>query len=184
MPLILFVILMLSNSLVFSQHSIKNNVTPYGVNQQGLLLSEFEFNQLLVASLANDFNGKQLLEVADSVSTKIHETYVEISALINLDKVEKVNPQARQSIERFENFLFFLDKNNLKVTVFVQPIINNGLIGVRDNFSLKLGPIPLSNDSLRQLGVQVEQVNSTYLKLNNIVLRSLQLNAGSILIYQ
>jgi len=138
-------------------------------------LSEAEFNNLFRASLANDENGQLLLSVSDSLSAEIHPSHVEFSAVINLDKVEKISPEARASVEKFDAFFLFLDKNKLNVKVIGEPVARNGLVGIRDNFSIELGPIPLSNDTLRQLGLDVAQANTTNLQLNDLYVHAIRL---------
>jgi len=65
-------------------------------------LSEAEFNTLFLESLANDENGQLLLSVSDSLSAKLHSSHVEFSAVINLDKVEQISPEARASVEKLQ----------------------------------------------------------------------------------
>jgi len=143
-------------------------------------LSEAEFNELFLASLQNDKNGQLLLSVSDSLSVQLHPTHVEFSAVINLDKVEKISPEARASVEKFDSFFLFLDKNQLNLKVFAEPVSRNGLVGVKENFSIQLGPIPLSNDTLRQLGLDVAQANNTNLRLTNLDVHAIELLQGEV----
>lgn len=143
-------------------------------------LSEAEFNELFLASLQNDKNGQLLLSVSDSLSAQLHPTHVEFSAVINLDKVEKISPEARASVEKFDSFFLFLDKNQLNLKVFAEPVSRNGLVGVKENFSIQLGPIPLSNDTLRQLGLDVAQANNTNLRLTNLDVHAIELLQGEV----
>ena len=143
-------------------------------------LSEAEFNDLFLASLQNDKNGQLLLSVSDSLSAQLHPTHVEFSAVINLDKVEKISPEARASVEKFDSFFLFLDKNQLNLKVFAEPVSRNGLVGIKENFSIQLGPIPLSNDTLRQLGLDVAQANNTNLRLTNLDVHAIELLQGEV----
>ena len=143
-------------------------------------LSEAAFNELFLASLQNDKNGQLLLSVSDSLSAQLHPTHVEFSAVINLDKVEKISPEARASVEKFDSFFLFLDKNQLNLKVFAEPVSRNGLVGVKENFSIQLGPIPLSNDTLRQLGLDVAQANNTNLRLTNLDVHAIELLQGEV----
>ena len=143
-------------------------------------LSEAEFNELFLTSLQNDKNGQLLLSVSDSLSAQLHPTHVEFSAVINLDKVEKISPEARASVEKFDSFFLFLDKNQLNLKVFAEPVSRNGLVGVKENFSIQLGPIPLSNDTLRQLGLDVAQANNTNLRLTNLDVHAIELLQGEV----
>lgn len=170
--------LMLLCSNVSAQHSGDANTS--AAKQVSTSYTNAQFKQLLIASLANDVNGQKLLAVSDDLNTTIHGSHVEFSAVINLDKVEKVSPKARKSFEKFDQFLFFLNTNQLNVTVLAELVPRNGRLGIRDNFSISLGPIPISNDALRQLGVNVGRANSTNLKFNDMFVESVKLETGRI----
>jgi len=146
--------------------------------KKSLSFSNAEFTDLLIRSLRNDPNGALLLSVSDSISAEINEANLSLSAVINLNKLEKISPEARQTIENFNGFLFFLDREKLNLTVIGEPEVRNGLVGIRDNFSIELGPLPIANSVLRQFGVQVEQANVTNLKLENIVAQSIKIQEG------
>ena len=141
-------------------------------------LSEAQFNDLFIASLKNDPNGRQLLSVSDSLNIELYSSHIELSAIINLDKVEQISPEARANVERFDSFFLFLDKNRLNLKVIGEPVTRNGLVGIRDNFSIQFGPIPLSNDTLRQLGLDVAQANTTNLQLEGLHVHDIQLSEG------
>ena len=142
--------------------------------------SNKEFNELLIASLAKDVNGQKFLAASNNLNTTIHGSHVEFSAVIDLDKVQQVSPEARNGFKKFDQFLFLLNSNQLPVTVLAELVPRNGRLGIRDNFSISLGPIPISNDALRQLGINVSRANSTNLKLNDIFIQSIKLETGRI----
>lgn len=150
------------------------------IKAQALSLSNAEFTNLLIRSLEDDQNGMLLLSVSDSFTANINAETLSLSAVINLNKLEKISLEARQNIERFDSFFFFLDGENLNLTVIGEPVVRNGLVGIKDNFSVKIGPLPLSNGALRQFGIQVERANTTNLKLKDIVAQSIELKEGSI----
>lgn len=145
-----------------------------------IVFDETEFNALLLASLQLDEGGQQLLKVSDGIHTSIHEGEVEIAAIINLDKVEQVNPNARAAVERFDKFFFFLDDSRLAVSVYGTPIVRNGHLGIKDDFHIKVGAIPISNSTLRQLGVEVERANEIELALRLLTLSSVNFEKGKI----
>lgn len=138
--------------------------------------TEVEFNAIMLASLKLDEDGRKLLEVSDAVKAFIKDDQLELSAIINLDKVEKIDPKARKAVEKLDRIFPFLNNSRVAVTVFGTPIARNGNIAIKDDFHIKLGAIPISNNSLRQLGAKVERANTTdlpikYLSIKNIVLR-------------
>ena len=150
------------------------------INAQTLSFSNEEFTDLLIRSLENDQNGLLLLSVSDSFTANINAETLSLSAVINLNKLEKISLETRQNIERFDKLFFFLDGENLNLTVIGEPVVRNGLIGIKDSFSVKIGPLPLPNNALRQFGVQVERANTTNLKLKDIIVQSIELEEGSI----
>ena len=145
-----------------------------------LTLSDNEFTELFIQSLAEDNNGAVLLSVSESINTQIFPDYIEFTGIVDLDKVAQIDDQARQTIEQLDSFLFFLDHNHLNLTVIAEPVVRSGLVGVKDNFSIKLGPLPLSNDTLRQLGIPVENANVTNLKLKDLQVQKMTLSQGRV----
>ena len=163
-----------ANNVVSSDHS--SAVT----DEFNTSLSENEFNALLLSSLANDENGRLLLSVSDALSAKLYTSHVEFTAVINLEKVEQISPEARASVQKFSSFFLFLDKNRLNLKVYGEPETRHGLVGIRDNFSIELGPIPLSNEALRQLGLDVDQASNISLKLNDLYVHAIDLLNGQV----
>ena len=145
-----------------------------------VVFNETVFNALLLASLKVDEGGAQLLEVSDGVHAFLREDEVEISAVINLDKVEKVNPQSRKAVEQFDRLFFFLDDSRLAVSVYATPVVRDGFLGIKDDFHIKVGAIPISNSTLKQLGVEVERANESNLALRLLTLSSVELGNESI----
>ncbi|RBP53618.1 hypothetical protein [Arenicella xantha] len=141
-----------------------------------VVLTEDEFNTILLASLAHDEDGRQLLQVSDAVKAFLHPEHIEISAVINLDKVEKVNPNARKAVERFDKIFPFLNGSRVSLSVFASPVVRQGSVGVKDDFHIKVGALPFSNETLRGLGVDVERANHTNLRLEYLVVQQLKLD--------
>ena len=141
-------------------------------------LTEAEFNELFLTSLANDFNGVKLLSVSDAIDVKLFADRIEVSAIIKLEKVERLSPKARATVEKFDTLFFFLDKNQMNIKVIGEPVARNGSLGIRDNFSVELGPIPLSNDMLRQFGLDVQRVNHKNLRLKGLYTHAIRLSEG------
>ncbi|MFQ3247116.1 MAG: hypothetical protein ACI9SP_003771 [Arenicella sp.] len=137
--------------------------------------SEVEFNAIMLASLEADEDGQKLLAVSDAVKAFINKDQLELSAIINLDKVEKIDPKARKAVEKLDRIFPFLNNSRVALTVYGTPIVRNGNLAIKDDFHIKVGAIPISNSSLRQLGAKVERANTTdlaiqYLSISNITL--------------
>ena len=137
--------------------------------------SEVEFNAIMLASLKSDEDGQKLLAVSDAVKAFINKDQLELSAIINLDKVEKIDPKARKAVEKLDRIFPFLNDSRVAVTVYGTPIVRNGNLAIKDDFHIKVGAIPISNSSLRQLGAHVERANTIdlpikYLTVSNITL--------------
>ena len=141
---------------------------------------ETEFNALLIASLKLHEDGQKLLQVSDGVRAILHQDEIEIAAVINLDKVEQIDPNARKAVERFDKFFFFLDDSRLAISVYGSPVVRNGSIAIKDDFHIKVGAIPISNSTLRQLGIEVERANDSELALQLLNLSSVTLEKGNI----
>jgi len=145
-----------------------------------VVFSEPEFNALLLASLKSDADGQKLLAVSDAVKAILHEDHIELGAIINLDKVEQIDPKARDGVEKVNKLFPFLDNSRVAVSVFGNPLARNGDVGIKDDFHIKVGVIPISNSSLKQLGAPVERANSTNLTLKYLSVQSVSLKRGEI----
>jgi len=145
-----------------------------------VIFSEVEFNAIMLASLKADENGQKLLAVSDAVKAFINEGELEISSIINLDKVEKIDPKARKAVEKFDRIFPFLNDSRVAVTLYGTPIARNGNIAIKDDFHIKVGAIPISNSSLRQLGAEVERANTTDLPIKYLSISDITLREGEI----
>ena len=145
-----------------------------------IVFNETEFNALLLASLKLNADGQQLLQVSDGIHATLNKDEVEIATVINLDKVEQINPQAREAVESFDKFFFFLDDSRLAVSIYGTPVVRNGRLAIKDDFHIKVGAIPISNSTLKQLGVEVERANESELALHLLTLSSVTLEEGKI----
>lgn len=179
----LFLLISLLLVTVNASQRANANDTEYSAqtrSESNISLSETEFNTLFLESLENDKNGQLLLSVSDALSTKIFPSHVELSAVINLEKVKKISPEARANVEKFDSFFLFLDENRLNVKISGEPVTRNGLVGIRDNFSIQFGPILLSNEMIRQFGLDVSKANTTSLQLNDLYVHAIELLEGHV----
>lgn len=151
------------------------------VNRQAAF-SDAQFTELFVESLTRDQNGQQLLAVSDAVKAFAHDDHVELTAVINLDKVEGIDPNLRRGIEKFDRIFPFIENARLALTVFGTPVVRNGRVGIKDDFHIKVGAIPISNQSLRTLGAEVERANEIDLALYNLSLKSIVLKEGQVVL--
>ena len=142
--------------------------------------SEIEFNAIMLASLKADEDGRKLLAVSDAVKAFIKKDQLEISAIINLDKVEKIDPKARQAVEKFDRLFPFLNESRMAISVYGTPIARNGNLAIKDDFHIKVGAIPISNSALRQLGAKVERANTSDLPIKYLSVRGVTLKDGEI----
>ena len=145
-----------------------------------VVFDETEFNAIFLASLKLDDDGKKLLSVSDAVKASLHDDKIELTAIINLDKLEKVEPKARDAVEKFDRIFPFLNDSRVALTVYGTPIARNGNIAIKDDFHIKVGAIPISNQSLRALGAKVERANTTDLSLKYLSVQSINLLDGQI----
>jgi len=138
-------------------------------------LSEPEFNAIFMASLKSDEKGRELLAVSDAVRAFLHEGEVELTAIINLDKVEAKNPKAREAVEKFDRIFPFIQDSRVALSVYGTPVARHGRVAIKDDFHIKVGALPISNETLRGFGVEVERANSTDLALKYLSIKSIQL---------
>jgi len=150
------------------------------IQSNNIVLTEAEFNELFLASLKADERGRLLLSVSDGLRVVLNEDDVEISAVINMDKVEQIDPGAREIVENINAVFPFLDNSTMSVSVFGEPVARNGLIGIKDTFSAKVGFIPLPNAALRSIGIDVTRANTENLDLENLTINSVSLTEGQI----
>lgn len=142
--------------------------------------SEAEFNAIMLASLKADEDGQKLLAVSDAVKAFINKDQLELSAIINLDKVEKIDPKARKAVEKLDRIFPFLNDSRVALTVYGTPIVRNGNLAIKDDFHIKVGAIPISNSSLRQLGAKVERANTIDLPLKYLTISNITLVDGQV----
>lgn len=150
--------------------------------QQGstVTFSEAEFNELLISSLKADARGQLLLSVSDGLKVTLNEDDVELSAVINMDKVEEIDPGAREIVDNINAVFPFLNDSSMSVSVFGEPVARNGQIGIKDSFSAKVGIIPLPNALLRNIGIDVVRANTENLSLEDLTINSVSLTQGQI----
>jgi len=145
-----------------------------------VIFDEMEFNAILLASLKDDKNGRKLLSVSDAVRAFIKDDHLKITAIVNLDKLEKVEPKARKAIEKFDRFFPFLKDSRVALSIYVTPIARKNKLAIKDDFHIKLGAIPISNDSLRALGAKLDRVNSTEMAVKYLSIKSIKLDEEKI----
>lgn len=147
----------------------------HGILKGVVNFDELEFNAILLASLQGDKNGRKLLSVSDSIRAFLKEDRLHITAIINLKKLQRVEPKSRKAIEKFNRLFPFLNKSRMAVTVYATPIARKKQLAIKDDFYIKVGAIPISNESLKALGVNVERVNFTELPIKYLSIKSVKL---------
>lgn len=151
-----------------------------GILRGRVSFNEDEFNALFLASLKADADGRKLLAVSDGIRTFLRDGEIEVSAVVNLNKLEKVEPKARQAIENFDKLFWIIEDGRIAVTLFGTPVVRRGGIGVKDNFHAKIGEITFSNDTLRSLNVPVERANNEELAIKYLSLTSINVTPDNI----
>jgi len=145
-----------------------------------VVLSEDEFNAVLQASLAGHEDGRRLLRVSDVVRARLSPNELEIGAVINLAKVRREEPKAREAIEEALAVLPFDVGESVFVALRGEPVARNGQLGVKENISVQLGAIPLSAGFLKSLGVPTERIEQESIPLRLLNLKSVQVEQGQI----
>jgi len=139
-----------------------------------------EFNALMMAALKADDDGRKLLAVSDGVRAFLRPDEIEIAAVINLNKLGKIDPKARRKVEKFDRLFWIIDEGRVAVSLYGTPVARRGGIGIKDNFHLKVGEIPFSNDTLRSLKVPVERANKEKMAVKYLNVKSVAVSKGKI----
>lgn len=142
--------------------------------------NEEEFNALMLASLKSDPDGQRLLKVSDGIRAFLRNGEVEVSAVINLEKLGELEPDVKKAMEKFDRFFWVIEDGRVAVTVFGTPVVRRGGIGVKDTFYVKVGEMELSNETLRSLKVPVEQANQAELSIQYLSLKSVNVKPNQI----
>jgi hypothetical protein len=142
--------------------------------------NEDEFNAIFLASLKADVDGRKLLAVSDGIRAFLREGEVQLSAVINLDKLAKVEPKAREAVEKFDRLFWIIEDNRIAVTVYGKPVVYKGGLAVDDSFHAKVGEVVFSNETLRSLKIPVEQAQNTYLDIQYLSLKGVKVSPKKI----
>jgi len=140
-----------------------------------LILSEVEFNALLLSSLKSSKDGRRLLAVSDAVHAQIRNDEVEFGAVIDLEKVSKLDKRSKKAVEQLSNALPLLDKSKIFFSVTGTPIAKSGNVAFSKDFSVKVGAMPISSAFLSQLGIPVDKVSAVSLPLKTMSIQSIKL---------
>lgn len=147
-----------------------------------LTLSEVEFNALLISSLQSSQDGRRVLAVSDAVKANLNDGEVEVGAVIDLEKVAKISQKARDAVDKLNKALPLLDQSKMFLSVAGQPIARNGEIAFDENFSVKIGAIPISSKLLEQMGVPVHKATESSLPLQYITIKSIALTEDEVVL--
>ncbi len=151
-----------------------------GILRGEVSFTEAEFNALVLASLQSDPDGRKLLQVSDGVRAILHPNELELSAVINLKKLGDLEPKARDAVQKFDKLFWIIQDDRVAVSVFGQPVIRSGGLGLKDTFRAKVGEMDFSNDTLRSLKVPVEKANQTKLSIDYLTLKSVTVDSSNI----
>lgn len=147
-----------------------------------LALSETEFNALLLSSLQSSTEGRQVLSVSDAVNAQIRDGELEIGAVLDLNKVAAIDARAREAVEEVSRALPLLDQSKIYLSLTGQPIARNGEISFSENFSVKIGSIPISSGMLEKFGVPVYKATQSSLPLKYMTVNSVDLQDEQIVL--
>ncbi len=142
--------------------------------------NEEEFNALVLASLKADKDGRRLLTVSDGIRVFLRDGEIEISAVINLNKLGKMEPKVRDAIEKFDRFFWVIEDGRVAVTLFGTPVVRRGGLAVKDTFYAKVGDVEFSNQTLRSLKVPVDEANKNELVIEYLSLKSVNVQSNNI----
>ena len=145
-----------------------------------VVLTEDEFNSLLVASLLSNKDGRRVLAVSDAVHADLRDGEIEFGAVINMDKLGNVEPRAKRAFERAMKVLPLSSEEKIYVAVIGTPVARNGNLAIADDVRVQIGSIPISNRLLKQVGVPTHRLNEEDLPLRPLQIRSVASFDGEI----
>ena len=137
-----------------------------------LILSEAEFNAVLLASLQSSSDGRKLLAVSDAINADLTDQGIEFGAVIDLQKAAQIDAKSKKAVDKVVDALPFLDKSKVFVAVQGQAIARQGNLAFSDNISVIIGSIPISNSILKQLGVPLHKVSNESLPIKLMKIKS------------
>ena len=147
-----------------------------------LVLSETEFNALLLASLNSSEDGRRLLEVSDAVNADLSVDGIELGVIVNLHKVANRDSKSKQAVETILQALPLLDKSRVFIAVKGHPIARDGNLALSDDISLRIGSITLPNSFFRQLGIPVHHASRSSLPLSFMAIKSVKTGQDEIVL--
>lgn len=140
-----------------------------------LVLSEVEFNALLLSSLQSSKDGRRLLDISEALNAQVSDNQIEFSAIIDLQKAKTIDERSRKLVEGLGKAMPFLDKSKLALSVTGRPIARSGNIAFDDHFIVKIGAVPIPGSALRKLGVPVDDVTQSTLPFKHMSIESISL---------
>ena len=145
-----------------------------------LEMSENEFNALLLASLQSSEDGRKLLSVSDAINVQLEDQELQLGVVVDLNKIARLDAKSKKAVDRLEEMLPFLNKAKLSLGVKGQPVARDGEIGFADNFSIRIGALPISSRILEQLGVSIHKVSQATLPIRNLKVTSITIEPDKI----
>ena len=153
-----------------------------GVLNGQLELSENEFNALLLASLKSSEDGRKLLSVSDAINVQLEDEELQLGVVVDLNKIAGLDAKAKDAVNRLEELLPFLNNAKLSLGVRGKPVARDGEIGFADNFSVRIGALPISSSLLEQLGVSTHKVSQATLPIKHIKVKSINIEPDKIML--
>ena len=120
-----------------------------------LILSEVEFNALLMSSLQSSRDGRRVISVSDAIKANLKEGEVEVGAVVDLNKVANMSHKVADAVQDLKKALPLLNQSKIFLSVTGQPVAINGDIAFDNNFVVKIGSVPISSKLLEKVGVPI-----------------------------
>lgn len=163
---------------------IQQQIQQAGTNSEvELTLTQQEFNQLIVSSIANTSKGQTFLKAVEGINTEINQNEVKIGAVINTSNIplENLTAQEKQVLQRTLNTLPMMRDRDVYVSLEGIDIQGNQLQFSEDT-KVKLGDVSLTLAEVAETGISLEAVQSTNLNLNGLQVTDIQFKDNQALI--
>ena len=140
-----------------------------------LVLNSKEFGALVYTGLLASKEGREMLKMTEVLHTELRNDELELAAVVDLNKVAKRNAEARKLVSQITSYLPFISEDKVAVSITAKPLVSGGTVILGDDFTIKIGGLPLSADILDRLGAPVAEISKTPLPLSRLKVTSLDI---------
>ena len=151
-------------------------------------LSEKDFNELVVSSVAENRPDSKVLETTKGFNTTIKDGNLESGAVINVSEIpkEKLEQREKAFVEKITKTFPFLENQDVYIGIEGKPKVENGQLKFEEDTRIKLGNLSLTISELSQkLGIPEDKIKERLkleLELGKLKISDIEFNDNNALI--